>query len=812
MSGCSIKQERYNLMKRNQRVIIISICIIVIFGFLRWLNHPLPQYVGSKTIPELIDSVDVFTDNYGVPHVFAQNEDDLFFIAGYIAATERLFQLTTVALAVRGELSYTFGDDFISSDIYLRTWRIHDTATKIVNAMKPENKRIFDTFCAGINKRIDEVKHDPPIEFKVLGIDPPYWDPTIVAGYARMMAHEMQGSWKSEIVFGAVASYFKKEKLIELIPGDESSMQTISQSSMKNLKPVFDKILANEFDVRSILGDPSADIGSNNWVVSGELTESGKPILANDPHLAFTQPPRWFEIHIKGGRFNTSGVCIAGIPIPVIGQNENVAWGFTNSMVDDVDFFIETLDPNDSTQYLWGNEWRKIKFIEEKISRKNGTDTTITIRMTHHGPIISDIHPLLKKSDVAMSMSWTGHWVTTEMDAWIKLNTMENWDDFTKGVELFGVPGQNIVYADIEGNIGWRPAVFIPIRKQGSSLVPRPGDDPSYDWKGKVPYNEMPFLYNPPKQYISTANNKTIDDSFPYYISGLWADPSRAEQIVRRLDTLENINVHDMKSIQLDVTSPFSEFVVPYFIEVERKDDEGNIKRAFQFLKEWDFVEDVDSEAALIFHSVLRNLTLNIYGDEFALLGDNYLEAYTGLKYLVHRRLRDILASGNSSWIDNINTRDRKESLNEIIRLSIKDAIGELEDSYGDNISNWKWGDAHSVTHKHMLSKIKIINWLFNLEVGPFRSGGSDKTPNAGGYSFNRPYKQTSGASMRRIVDFNNMNETQFIIPTGQSGIPSSPHYKDQAEMYRKGLYRTTYFDEDYIRNSDQFRHMKFLP
>ena len=364
MGGYSIKQERYSLIKRNKIVIIISICIIVIFGFLRWLNHPLPQYTGLKIIPELIDSVDVFTDNYGVPHVFAQNEDDLFFIAGYIAATERLFQLTTVALAVRGELSYTFGDDFISSDIYLRTWRIHDTATKIVNAMKPENKRIFDIFCAGINKRIDEVKHDPPIEFKILGIDPPYWDPTIVAGYARMMAHEMQGSWKSEIVFGAVASYFKKEKLIELIPGDENFTQTISQSSMKNLKPAFDKILANEFDVRSILGDPSADIGSNNWVVSGELTESGKPILANDPHLAFTQPPRWFEIHIKGGRFNTSGVCIAGIPIPVIGQNENVAWGFTNSMVDDVDFFIETLDPNDSTQYLWGNEWRKISFIE----------------------------------------------------------------------------------------------------------------------------------------------------------------------------------------------------------------------------------------------------------------------------------------------------------------------------------------------------------------------------------------------------------------------------------------------------------------
>ena len=793
-------------------ILIISVCLVCIFIFLQWLEHPLPKYSGSITVSDLVDTVDVYTDSYGVPHVFAKNEDDLFFIAGYIAASERLFQLATVALAVRGELSMAFGDDFLSSDIYLRTWRIHDTAIKIVDAMKPENKKIFDTFCSGINQKIDEVKNDPPIEFKILGIDPPYWDPTIVAGYARMMAHEMQGSWKSEIVYGAVASYFKKEKLLELIPGYNDSLELISQQSMKDLKPALDSILASEFNIRSVLGDPSADIGSNNWVVSGEITESGKPILANDPHLAFTQPPRWFEIHIKGGRFNTSGVCIAGIPIPVIGQNENVAWGFTNSMVDDVDFFIETINPNDSTQYQWGNEFRNIEFIEEKIFRKNGRDTTITIRMTHHGPIISDIHPLLKKSDVAMSMSWTGHWITTEMDAWVKLNTMENWDDFTEGVELFGVPGQNIVYADNKGNIGWRPAVFVPIRKEGSSLIPRPGNNPAYDWQGKVPYSEMPFLFNPSKNYISTANNKTIDNSFPYYISGLWADPSRAEQIVRRLDTLDKIDINDMKSIQLDVTSPFSEFVVPYILSVETGNEDGNLKRAFQFLKEWDFVEGVDSEAALIFHATLRNLILNIYGDEFALLGNNYLEAYTGLKYLTHRKLREILSGDKSSWVDNINTPEHKESLNEIIVLSIKNAIQELENSYGTNISNWKWGDAHSVTHKHMLSKIKLINWLFNLEVGPFRSGGSDKTPNAGGYSFNRPYKQTSGASMRRIVDFNNMNETQFIIPTGQSGIPSSPHYKDQAEMYANGQYRTTYFDEEYIRNSDQFRHLKFTP
>jgi penicillin amidase len=798
----------------NKKTIsIISGAIIIAFLLIwRWIDHPLPQYAGEKTLPGLKANVDIYTDPYGVPHVFAKNEDDLFFTAGYIAASERLFQLSTVALSVRGELASALGDDLLGSDIYLRTWRIHATAKKMINAMAPDNRRIFEFFCKGINSRIDEVKNDPPIEFKILGIDPPYWDPSIVAGYARMMAHEMQGAWEPEIVYGAVASYFGEEKLAELIPGYSANLPIIAGDTLNYLKPVFDEIIKQEFALRDLFGKHNADVGSNNWVVSGKLTASGKPLLANDPHLAYTQPPRWFEIHLKGGRFDVSGTCIAGIPIPVIGQNSKVAWGFTNSMVDDVDFFVETINPNNPNEYKSDDKWLPMEIVEENIPLKNGSDTTITIRMTHHGPIISDIHGLLTEKNIAMSMSWTGHWVTTEMDAWVTLNTMENWDDFSAGVELFGVPGQNIVYADVEGNIGWRPAVFVPIRKDGFSMIPRPGHDSSYDWKGKVPYDEMPYLYNPDKRFISTANNKTIDNSFPYYISGLWADPSRAEQIQRRLNAIENMTVDDMKSIQLDHTSPFAQEVIPYIWSTETGEEVGNLKRAYEFLKKWNGVESVDSEAALVFHATMRNLVLNIYGDELALLGDNYLEAYTGLKYLVHRKIREVLKTGESSWIDNITTPNHVETLNEIVTKSVVDAVEELEYTYGVNVSNWKWGDAHTLTHPHMLSDVKILNWLFNLNVGPFRSGGSDKTPNAGGYSFNEPYLQTAGASMRRIVDFSNMNETQFILPTGQSGIPSSPHYRDQAEMYHSGEYRNTWFDEKFIRTNSQFRHLVLMP
>ena len=785
---------------------------IILFSFYRWLDHPLPQYEGKKRLPNLKNTVDVYTDPFGVPHVFAQNEDDLFFTAGYLAARERLFQLSTVALAVRGELASALGDDYLSTDIYLRTWRIHHTAKKMVVSMDPKNKKIFDTFCNGINYRIDEVKKDPPLEFKVLRIDPPYWDPSIVAGYARMMAHEMQGSWEPEIVFGAVESYFGKKKLAELIPDYIGDTPTIAGYSLINLKPVFDEIITQEFSLRDIFGDHTADIGSNNWVVSGTKTMSGKPMLANDPHLAFSQPPRWFEIHLKGGRFNVSGVCIAGIPLPVIGQNENTAWGFTNSMVDDVDFFIETLNPKNLNQYKHGDTWKDIEVIEEIIPLKNGKDTIVVIRLTHHGPIISDIHPLLKDRDIAMSMAWTGHWVTTEMDAWVKLTTMRNWDDFTDGVELFGVPGQNIVYADVNGNIGWRPAVYVPIRREGFSMIPRPGDDPAFDWKGQVPFDDMPFLYNPKQGFISTANNRTIGDNFPYYISGLWADPSRAALIKKRLDNLNEMTVDDMKSIQLDYTSEFAKEILPHILNLERGIETGRLKRSFKFLREWDGVEHADSEATLIFHAIMRNLVINIYGDELSLLGQNYLDAYVGLKYLVDRRLRQVFTNGKSSWIDDITTKNKIETFNEILYKSINEGCNEIEKMYGSNWTNWKWGDAHAVTHRHTLSGVKLLDWLFDLNVGPFRSGGSDKTPNAGGYSINNPYFQTSGASMRRIVDFDNLNETQFILPTGQSGLSNSPHYKDQAYLYHRGEYRTTWFDEKHIRSSMEFRHLEFYP
>ncbi len=796
----------------NKRTIILFFITFFVVLFFKWVHHPLPIREGIITIDSLMDTVNVYSDPYGVPHVFASNERDLFFTAGYIAAQDRLFQLSMVLLAVRGELSSVFGKKFLKTDIYLRTWKIYDTAKVLVSNMDDKNRRIFDSFCKGINYRINEVKNDLPIEFKILGFEPKEWSPEIVAGYTRMMAHEMSGSWIPEVVFGAVNTFFGKEKLRELIPEEGIDSPTIASGYSPVDISFFNSIIENENILRDVFGDRDADIGSNNWVVSGKKTVTGKPMLANDPHLAFSQPPRWYEIHLRGGRFNVSGVCIAGIPLPVIGQNDRVAWGFTNTMVDDLDFFVERLNPENKKEYLHGSEWKTIISKKEIFRVKGGDDVTKQIRSTHHGPVISDIHPLLQTTNQVVSMSWTGHWVTNEMDAWVQLTTMKNWGDFTSGVELFGVPGQNIVYADVDGNIGWRPAVYIPIRKKGYSMIPRPGHDLDYDWKGKVPFEEMPYMFNPKKEYISTANNKTIGDSFPYYISGLWADPSRAKRIELLLDKNDSLTIEDMKSIQLDYGSELAKDLIPHIVKIKNQLTDPGHLRAMAFLEGWDFVEGPDSEAALIFHMFLRCLTKNIYKDEFDMIGKSYYEAFMNLKYLTNRNLRGLINGRYSSWVDNVQTLDKIERLDEIMYFSFIDTYNDIVFQCGPNWSNWKWGDVHTVTHNHILGKQRVLNYLLNFNVGPYRSGGSDGSPNAGGYSRSKGFSQTSGASMRRIVDFSNLNNTQMILPTGQSGLRKSPHYDDQAHLYHRGGYRTTHFNKDSIENNSTYKKLTLSP
>ncbi|MFQ6605822.1 MAG: penicillin acylase family protein [Fidelibacterota bacterium] len=797
--------------------ILLSVLVILglaVLVFKLYFAYDLPRYEGRLTLSGLNEPVDVLTDEFGVPHIFANNENDLFFTAGYIAARERLWQMTVVRSAARGELANLFGRDLLSSDIYLRTWRIPEIGRRGAEQMNPDILTLVQRFCDGINAWVEESADNLPPEFKILGAKPLRWEPSDVISYARLMAHDLQQSWKPEALFGAVLEYYGQEKLTELLPPYGSEKPTISQAQMPpGLMNLYSFLEQEESKIRHFTGTDGPNIGSNCFVVAGSKTTTGKPILANDPHLGFTQPAKWYEMHMSGGRFNVSGVCLAGLPVPVLGQNDAIAWGFTNVMADDIDFFVETVDPDDPTRYQSGDEWLTFATVTETIPIKGGTDTTITIRSTKHGPVISDLHYLMDKDGPVISFQWTGHDNFKILESLFELSLAKDWDSYSAAVEKFGVPGQNIVYADTAGNIGWRPAVKIPIRKDGASLVPRPGNDPSYDWQGYVPFDEMPFLFNPDAGYIVTANNKSVGDDYPYYISNLWAHPSRAMRILERLQDEAIISVDEIKDIQTDLISPMGRQLGPRLAALTSPDiRQGNVAVAMDLLADWDGDESPDSPAALVFHSVLWHLIQNVYRDELDLIGPDAFAAYVDLAMIPHRNIEWVLMAGTSSWIDNVATPDYEESLTDIVNQSFRDAVAEIEDMVGPDPALWAWGAVHTLTHPHDLAQVAILDIIFHFNVGPFRTGGSGETVNNGGFSYDNPYVQDFGPSMRRIANLSDLDRTQFILPTGQSGLPRSPHYRDQAEMFIRGEYRTTRVNRDSMEASDAFRKLELVP
>ena len=768
---------------------------IILFKYM--FHVSLPQYSGSKQLPGVDDSVEVFFDEYATPHVFATNEKDLFYVSGYLMARERLFQLSLSAASGRGELSLFIGDDRLSSDIYLRTFGIPFIAKELDKKLDDKTRKLLFAYCQGINDWIDESENNWPIEFRILRSKPIKWKTSDVIAFSRLMAYELQQSWKGEIILGALVEALGIKYAKGLFPNDPDDIMIATPYN--NMGAFYNKISKEERKIRSLIGMDGTVMGSNSWVINGNKTESGKPILSNDPHLGTKHPSWWYEMHLKGGKFNISGVCLPGMPIPIIGQNENAAWGFTNIMIDDMDFFIEKINPNNPNQYKHDNSWKEITIRKETIKLKSGSDTTITVRSTHHGPIITDIHGSLKNSKKQISMTWSGHFMSDELPTLIKMATITNWDDFSDAVKTFSVPGQNIIYADINGNIGWRPAVKIPIRKNAKNLLPRPGEDSAYDWNGFVPFNEMPFLLNPKKGFIATANNKTIDDSFPYYISNQWASPSRIKRIEEMLKDKTSTNLDYMQEIQMDQKSHLALEIVNHLLKTKSNDNNKWLNKGHNILSEWDFIESPNSKGALVYHYILNALLKNIYGDEMNKIGENYLIDFVNQPMVPVRSMISLLRAPNSIWFDDINTNE-VESKSQILEKSIVDGIRLLEKDFGNNEKNWKWSKTHTITQSHAMGSQKILNTLFNFNLGPFPSGGSYGSINKAQYKLLKDFDVAVAPSMRRIVDFNNLNETKFILPGGQSGLQNSPHYKDQSELYKLGKYRTTYFDENYIR------------
>ena len=788
-------------------ILLFLITGFIVFSINNFLKPTDILYEGKITDLDVEDTVEVYFDDFGVPSVFASNDSDMFKVAGYIGARDRLFQMSFMKYAYKGQLSLVLNDSLFVEDTFLRTLGFEKIAKKTLAKVPLETLQHLEDTCFGINAYVQTLSpSEYPLEFKLIGIEKlPIFEPLDIVALSTMMAWELQGGWDSELFFGAINEQLGPDYLNEILPSYNDSYITIASNNV--LLKSYQDFASDTRKIRNILKTDRDGYGSNAWVVSGSKTNTGLPLLANDPHLSYNQPPWWYEIRLKSDNYNFGGYGLYGFPLPVIGHNDHIGWGFTNVMTDDMDFYIETLN-EDKTQYMLDGVWKDLKIEKEVIHLKSGDKKTVTIRSTHRGPIVSDIHPDAKGQSKAISFKWTEFDAFDETTALFMLAKATNWDEFSEASKLFGAPGQNWTYADKNGNIGWRPNSKIPIRLGAEQLIPFDGSTSKHDWKGYVPFDEMPYVYNPEKGYISNGNNKTIDDDYPYYISRYWADPSRGEQIDRRLKVNSQLDVEDMKSILNEITSPFAQEYSTLFIKNYSEGFSEKGDEIHDILNGWDGVESIDSDATVVFHAIYIQLVQNLFQDELQSFGNNSFDTFYSLKYIRSLAIRSIFDGNAILWVDNVLT-SKKETLNDIVNKSFDDAHDFLTKSYGDP-KDLTWGDVHQVTYRHRLNGDPLVKRFINFSTGPFPMAGSGMTPRAASYSVSDPFDVRAGSSMRRVIDFANFDNGFSILPTGQSGVFNSPHYRDQTSLYNKGEFKSFKFSKKAIINQKSVKKLVF--
>ncbi len=791
-------------------IVFILLAIITSYFFIQNISEKaLPDYNENIVLNELTDEVEVFRDEFAVPHVYAKNETDLYKATGYLMAQDRLWQMDLMRRATYGRLSEIFGKDMIKTDQLLRSLRIPEQSFKIISQMDVKVINVMEAFSSGVNQFIAENIGNLPPEFTILGYDPENWEPVHSVNIVGYMGWDLKMGWNSEIMLYKIAEKVNTGMLNELIPDLNKQKTTIVPDYIKTIKM---ELVSDLIDQNSKLKELGLEVlnASNSWAVSGEKSTTGKPIFANDMHLGLFAPGVFYQIHqVIEGELNVTGVAFPGSPIVVSGHNDSIAWGMTNIMADAIDFYVETINPENPYEYKLDGKWEKMEVRVEKIKTKNGEIVEKEQKYTHRGPIISEFKDF---DDKAISMRWVGNVFSPEYSheytAIYYLNRASNWTDFRNAVKTFISLNQNIVYADANGNIGLQACASIPIRT-GNGININPGDTSLYDWKGIVPFDELPYSYNPECGHVSAANNKTVDSTFGHYISQWFYPPYRIDRIRELLEEKDKLSVDDFKKMHIDQKSKHVEKMLNDMIEIisTTKSLNKNEKIALEQLETWDKVLSKTSVAASIFETFYLKMIKNTMKDE---LGKDLFEKYFSIRLLVMNGFENIWMNDSSAWYDNIKTK-KAETRADIIIESFKDAVKELEKMQGNNIDDWEWGKIHQLILEHPMGKVKLLDKIFELNTDAYPVGGSFHTISPySNKSFNDHYVVGYGPSQRHVYNTANWDESFSVIPTGISGIPASPYYCDQTKLYVNVEYHSDFVSRDKIEEDAKYK-MKFV-
>jgi len=792
-------------MKILKRILTILLVVIVlaVAGGLIFLNsvktRALPDYNAGVDLENLSAPVTVFRDSMGMPHIYADNEEDLYRTVGYVMAQDRMWQMDLLRRITTGRLSEVLDPGLVEADMLFRALEFPKKSRMIIEQTDPDILRSMEAFCDGVNQYIEQNQKKLSFEFTMLGYKPDPWELEHSFNLVGYMAWDLSSGWSTDMALYKIQQVVSDTLFKELLP-DMKFQDT----------PVFPEFMSsdNTLELQSAMTESIALIdelglqvfeASNNWAVSGKKSETGMPIMANDMHLGLMSPGIWYQMHqVIDGKLNVTGVALPGAPAIIAGHNEDIGWGMTNVTVDDLDFYLETINPADSNQYLLDGEWQDMRIVKEEIYVKGADEPLVrTNRFTHRGPVVSEFKNV---KDKVMSARWQGNEMSNELRTVYLLNRAGNWDEFRDAVKTFNSVSQNIVYADRFGNIGLQTSAGVPIRHSGGILV-YPGDTSLYDWQGMVPFEELPNSYNPECGYVSSANNKTVDESYPHYIGTWFSLPWRIGRIREMLEEKEVLGTEDFKRMLRDQHSHFAMCMTPLYLEALAEHTSGEYQAAYDALAGWDYDMNVSSSAALIFEIMFLELNRAMFEDE---LGEQYGQlAYNAIARNLIEKTR---VTGQSLWCDNVNTPDITEDFHDNIQTAFQQTMDTLSSMYGPDVSTWEWGNLHKVALMHPMGGVPIVEKLFKVNRGPYAIGGSSHTVCPYSYPKGSSFVANHGASERHIFHTSDWDRSLMIIPTGISGIPSSPHYLDQTSLYINNKYHRAYFSKEAVEASHLYK------
>lgn len=755
---------------------LVALAVLATLALFWHARSSLPELAGTRQLEGLRAPVEVLRDRHGIPHLLAANWEDANFALGYAHAQDRLWQMEMSRRIAAGRLSEIFGESTLNSDRFLRTLGIHRLAKENADTLDESTRGIFSSYAAGVNAYLTTRRGALPPEFLILGHTPEPWELADSLAWMKMMAWDLSQSWRSELLRLRLSSRLTPQQIAEFLapyPGDPFRVLPDLKLHYAGLEPAAAGLaeIAPE--------QPDWAIGSNNWVIGGSRSMTGKPLLANDPHLGLTAPAVWYFAHLQAGARPLIGATLPGVPMVVLGRNDRLAWGFTNTGPDVQDLFIEKITDTNGLRYLTPKGEAPFTVYTERLRVKGKPDVELRVRWSRHGPVISDVladaHQLLPK-DRVLAFAWTALLPQDRSPrALVRLGQAQSSAEFLESLRDFQVPQQNVVYADVAGNFGFVAPGLVPVRRSDNSLhglAPSPGWDERYDWQGFLSFDQLPQSRNPESGWLATANDKVVGPEYTHWITSEWAPPYRIERIRRLLEAQAKHDLGSFARMQADVHSRYLAEMLPLLLKVPAAG--AAEAKAIDALRAWNFEMAVDRPEPLIATAWLRELGRLIYEDE---LGEEFARAWGERPIFMSNVLKGL--GGQSRWCDDHRT-PVAETCADLVSRALSQALADLRVRFGDNASRWRWGDAHRAISEHRpFSKQRLLAPWFEIDTAV---PGDTWTVNVGRISIAnpvQPFATRHGPSLRALYDLADLERSRFIHSSGQSGNPFSPFYRD---------------------------------